>query len=144
MKTTNKAVSQHGHTIAMHLTGRGVVYPGHPLVVATIIMEIYSSFDEANAPTGHGWCEALSDSLIPGAGCHVGAAMRTLAIGANGGSVEEMILYSKTYWDRGSAGGHHKNVEAGRLQARAIEARFRELASTWTFTSLASEELGTQ
>lgn len=121
----------HGHTIAMNLTGRGVVYPGHPLVVATIIMEIYGSFDEANAPTGHGWCEALADHRIPGAGDHVGAAMRTLAIGAKGGTADEMIAYANGYWSEGNAGGHLKNVEAGLQQAEAFVARFRDLAAAW-------------
>jgi len=123
--------TQHGHTIAMNLTGRGVVYPGHPLVVATIIMELYGSFDEANAPTEHGWCEALSDSLIPGAGDHVGAAMRTLAIGAKGGTADEMIAYANWYWSDGNAGDYLKNVDAGLQQAEAFVARFRELAVTW-------------
>lgn len=113
-------MSKHGHLIAMNLTNSGVVYPGHPLVLATIIMEIYGSFDEANAPTGHGWCEALADHRIPGAGDHVGAAVRTLAIGAKGGTADEMIAYANRYWSEGNAGGHLKNVVAGQQQADAL------------------------
>lgn len=128
-------MSKHGHTIAMNLTGSGVVYPGHPLVLATIIMEIYGSFDEANTPTGHGWCEALADHRIPGAGDHVGAAMRTLAIGAKGGTADEMIAYANRYWSEGSAGGHLKNVDAGLQQAEVFVVRFRDLAGAWASRS---------
>lgn len=108
-----------------------VVYPGHPLVLATIIMEIYGSFNEANAPSGHGWCQALADHRIPGAGDHVGAAMRTLAIGAKGGTVDEMVAYANRYWSEGNAGGHLKNVDAGLQQAEALVDRFRDLAAAW-------------
>lgn len=128
-------MSKHGHLIAMNLTNSGVVYPGHPLVLATIIMEIYGSFDEANAPTGHGWCEALADHRIPGAGDHVGAAVRTLAIGAKGGTADEMIAYANRYWSEGNAGGHLKNVVAGQQQAEAFVARFRDLAGVWASRS---------
>lgn len=119
----------HGHMISMALSGQGVVYPGHPLVVATIIMECFESFAEANKTTEHGWCEALSDSRIPGSGCHVGAAMRTLDLGHKDGTVEQMITHASGYWLNGNAGGHHKNVHAGTEQARAFESRFRELAA---------------
>lgn len=113
------------------LTGEWPVYPGHPLVLATAIMEVFPSYDAANAPTGHGWCEALGDQRIPGAGCHVTAAMRLLKLGADGAGVEDMVSYGDRYWRDGKAGGHHKNVEAGLVQASAIETRFRELASRW-------------
>lgn len=115
----------------MDLTDRGVIYPGHPLVVATIIMELYPSFEEANRPTEHGWSEVLSDHRVPGAGDHVGAAMRTLSIGAKGGSPDEMIHHATTYWNDGRAGGHINNIDDGKEQARAFEDRFRELAENF-------------
>lgn len=121
----------HGAHIITDLTGSYPVYPGHPLVLATAIMEVFATFDAANKPTSHGWCEALGDSRIPGAGCHVGAAMRVLQMGARGEGADEMVTQARDYWDRGQAGGHQKNVPAGQEQAKAIEPRFRELAKTW-------------
>lgn len=112
-------------------TGEWPVYPGHPLVLALAIMEVFDGFDEANAPTGHGWCAALGDSRIPGAGCHVGAAIRTLKLGAEGKDVEAMVCFATDYWESGQAGGHHKNVAAGRDQALKAIPRFRELAAVW-------------
>ena len=134
----------HYHTIAMNLTGRGVVYPGHPIVVATIIMGLYGSFDEANARTEHGWCEALADHRIPGAGDHVRAAMHTLAIGAKGGTVDEMVAYANRYWSEGNAGGHLKNVDAGLKQAEAFFSRFCDLAAAWADASAAQHNEVTQ
>lgn len=121
----------HGGLIIKDLTGDWPVYPGHPLVLATAIMEVFPSFDAAHRKTEHGWCEALGDSRIPGAGDHVGAAMRVLKLGAEGRSADDMIDFARDYWDRGNAGGHHKNLEAGRAQAKAAESHFRDLAKVW-------------
>lgn len=97
-------------------------------------MVVFPDFCSASKPTEQGWCEAVGDSRIPGAGDHVGAAMRCLKIGSEGGAVEQMIEYANRYWVGGNAGGHHQYVQAGIEQAAAIEAKFRELASSWPFT----------
>ena len=120
-----------GSPFIKSVTGNYPVYPGDPLVLATAIMEFYSDFPTANAPTEHGWCAALSDSRIPGAGDHIGAAVRCLSIGAEGGSVDEMVAAACSYWERGQAGGHHGYVSAGIEQAKAVEPKFRELAERW-------------
>ena len=117
------------------VTGSWPVYPGHPLVLATVIMATFADYKSAASPTVHGWCEALGDSRIPGAGDHVTAAMRCLKIGSEGGTAEQMIDYASRYWVRGNAGGHHLKVDAGVRQAADVEAQFRELASTWSFTA---------
>jgi hypothetical protein len=57
--------------------------------------------------------------------------MRLLQLGADGAGADEMVKYAGHYWDRGNAGGHFKNVEAGQEQAKAAEQHFRELAKTW-------------
>lgn len=122
---------EQGAFVIKDLTGDWPVYPGHPLVLATAIMSVFPKFSEANHPTEHGWCQALVDSRIPGAGDHVGAAMRVLELGAKGAGVDEMVKCAMDYWASGNAGGHHDNVEAGRAQAHTAEARFRELAAVW-------------
>ncbi|MDL5034424.1 hypothetical protein QRD43_21150 [Pelomonas sp. APW6] len=122
---------EHGAIIIKDVTGDWPVYPGHPLVLATAIMSVFPRFEDANRPTEHGWCQALADSRIPGAGDHVGAAMRVLGLGASGAGTDDMVKAAMDYWDSGNAGGHHKNVEAGRAQAQAVEHRFREMAAVW-------------
>ncbi|ENG0049967.1 hypothetical protein ABR862_004895 [Pseudomonas aeruginosa] len=126
---------EQGGEFIREVTGDWPVYPGHPLVLATAIMAVFPDFESANKSTEHGWCAALGDSRIPGAGDHVRAAMRCLKIGSQGGSAEQMIERASRYWVDGNAGGHHKYVQAGIEQAAAIEAKFRELASSWTFTA---------
>lgn len=120
-----------GRNVIQDLSGAPMVYPGHPLVLATAIMSVFGSFAEANAPTGHGWCAALGDDRIPGAGDHVGAAMRTLAVGVEGEGIDAMVAYANRYWEGGQAGGHHRNVAEGVAQAKAIEPAFRALAQKW-------------
>lgn len=122
---------EQGSLIIKDLTGDWPVYPGHPLVLATAIMEVFPSFEAANKPTEHGWCEALAGSRIPGAGDHVDAAMRDLKLGADGAGEDAMDECALDYWDRGNAGGHHKNVQAGQVQAKTIEQHFRDLAKCW-------------
>jgi len=110
---------------------KGFVYPGHPLVVATLIMTAFDNFAQANKTTEHGWAAALSDPRIPGAGDHVGAALQTLRVGAGGGSIDAMVDHANNYWTRGQAGGHEKEVPAGLEQAKLIDPLFREIAATW-------------
>ncbi|WP_181159289.1 hypothetical protein [Burkholderia contaminans] len=109
----------------------GSVYPGHPLVLATIVMFAFDDFESADEATEHGWCRALADSRIPGAGDHVGAAMRVLRHGRAGWDADAMVAEAHRYWDRGRAGGHDKNVAQGRAQAEKIEAVFRRMVATW-------------
>lgn len=113
------------------LTGTWPVYPGHPLVVAVAVMHFYPNYSAASTPTASGWAEALGDIRIPGAGCHVTAAMRTLELGVKGASIDEMVAYAKHYWTDGGAGGHSRFVADGEAQADAIESTFREMAKTW-------------
>lgn len=120
-----------GLTLINKLTGNWPVYPGHPLVVAVTIMHFYPNYAAANNTTENGWTEAVGDIRIPGAGCHVRAAMRTLEMGFTGSSVDDMVAYAKRYWTDGGAGGHSRFVADGEAQADAIESTFREMAKTW-------------
>lgn len=122
---------EQGAAIIQELTGDWLVYPGHPLVLATAIMGVFATFEDANKLTEHGWCAALGDSRIPGSGDHVGAAMRTLELGARGADADAMVAYAARYWDAGQAGGHVKNVDAGKAQAERIEPHFRAIAAQW-------------
>lgn len=122
---------EQGAFIIQELSGDWPVYPGHPLVLATAIMRVFATFAEANEPTEHGWCAALGDSRIPGAGDHVGAAMRTLELGSRGADSDAMVAYAERYWEAGQAGGHFKNVDEGKAQAKRIEPHFRSIAAEW-------------
>lgn len=122
---------EHGSITIQRLTGEWPVYPGHPLVLATAIMDVFASYTEANAPSGNGFCQPLGDTRIPGAGDHVGAAMGVLAMGAAGAEVGQMVEAAVQYWESGHAGGHVKSVEAGRAQAEQIRPHFEAAAKQW-------------
>lgn len=126
---------EQGAFIIHELTGDWPVYPGHPLVLATAIMHVFATFAEANEPTEQGYCAALADSRIPGAGDHVGAAMRTLELGSRGANADAMVAYAARYWETGQAGGHIKKVDAGKAQAEKIEPHFRAMAEQWFKTA---------
>ena len=56
--------------------GELVVYPGHPLVLACMVMDRYPSLAVASHhDADHPTYAALSDSFIPGSGCAVYAAL---------------------------------------------------------------------
>ena len=122
---------EQGAFIIHELTGDWPLYPGHPLVLSTAIMREFPSFAEANAPSGHGWCTALADSRIPGAGDHVGAAMRMLELGSRGADADTMIAHASRYWEAGQAGGHIKKLDAGMAQAERIAPYFRAVSAVW-------------
>lgn len=107
-------------------------------MLATAIMAVFPDFESASRPTEHGWSFAHSDSRIPGAGDHVGAAVSLLRLGSEGSNAEQMIEYGKRYWEQGKAGGHVDHVQAGSEQAVAIESAFRELAAQWCFSQAVS------
>lgn len=111
-------------------------YPGHPLVLACFIMDCFADFASASErqmtqANPDGFSAASRDTRIPGAGCHVGAALDVLRIGSKGGSADEMVKFATEYWDRGLAGGHVNNVSAGQKQAKDIEPHFRRMAASW-------------
>lgn len=97
---------ENGAAFIKQATGSYPVYPGHTLVLATAIMAVFPDFESASRPTEHGWSFAHSDSRIPGAGDHVGAAVSLLRLGSEGSNAEQMIEYGKRYWEQGKAGGH--------------------------------------
>lgn len=111
--------------------GDGPAYPGHPLVLSTIIMHAFDSMEAADKRTIDGWSAALADCRIPGAGDHVEQAMRILRMGRDGATPDEMIAAAHRYWTDGKAGGHVTNVALGNEQAAKIEQLFRSKAATW-------------
>lgn len=135
MNAKTESLGGQNQDVIYDLTGESIVYPGHPLVLATAIMQVFQSYMEANKSTEQGYSAALRDSRIPGSGCHVQAAMSTLSLGARGGDIDTMIVYAKQYWEEGRAGGHDRYVDAGIAQAKKIEPYFRAFAAEWFKTA---------
>jgi hypothetical protein len=116
------------------LDGQFAVYPGHPLVVAWVIMNVYDTPDEALAMTKHGWCEAVGSNDIPGAGDGAGNGARVCRKIRDGMSGEDAADLAEELWTRmvgPGTGNHEKYYEPGREQAAAFRERFVEKAETW-------------
>ena len=116
------------------LGGEELAYPGHPLVLATLVMSFFESHGEASKLTAHGWEEAVGDVRIPGAGDQVTAAMHVLKMAAQGATPDEVVLAANDYWIAGRAGGHVKKLEVGAEQSRLVEPIFREKLAAWDFS----------
>lgn len=111
------------------------VYPGHPLITATMIMDRYESLAHANfRPEGKDFGNALGDNFIPGAGCAVGSALRVLQVAQGPGGVEAAKAIAADYWD-GWERQHANNkgpAAKGRMQAERILPEFVARLEGWT------------
>jgi hypothetical protein len=113
--------------------GEPVQYPGHPVVLACMVMDRYPNLESATRlEPGRQFGNALSDNFIPGAGCAVRAALDTLRY-AQTGDLGAAYAHATRYWngweaqDPANASGARK----GREQHERIKARFEKQLETW-------------
>lgn len=113
--------------------GERIQYPGHPLVIAAMIMDRYSSFEAAGfRKPGADFYNAISDSFIPGSGCAVSAAMEVLKRSLHG-QVDLAKQEADRYWNHWEqqSASNRQRAEVGREQARRIEPLFMERLAAW-------------
>jgi hypothetical protein len=130
------------------LDGEFAVYPGHPLVIAYLIVCKYGSYEEAaGIPDGSPYPGALGDVDIPGAGGNVSNALHVLMlIKKNGNTIDDAFARGDLMWGRCDGmedggptpndpkfGREHylRRYKAGQDQADAIKDRLREKLVTW-------------
>jgi hypothetical protein len=124
---------QHGRTLVMDATGDFPVYPGHALVVAYEIINVFPDIASALERTNtESRCPAaLADNRISGAGGEVYTACELLTRAKAGESVEALMDWADEVWVSGSAGGHTKSVEPGLAQAAKLKPQFAERLTGW-------------
>lgn len=107
------------------------VYPGHPVITAlAVLLEYEGRIEEAFAPTEYGWCAALGNSNIRGAGGEVGRGVHLIHHVREGTMTpEEAVQWGEEGWHQGKAGGHHKAVQEG--QEKADQAKEELLRRLW-------------
>lgn len=105
--------------------------PGHPLVLATLIMKLYPSFAEASRGDEEGVRMAEADTRLPGEGEQIKAAVDALELLASGAPIDDVVMVAKDSWYRSWAGGRPDLIEAGQQQANRIEPQFRAVAAAW-------------
>lgn len=113
--------------------GEHAEYPGHPVVLACMVMDRYPSLEVAvRREPGRDFGNALGDNFIPGAGCAVHAALDTLRLAQTAG-LEAAYAHAERYWD-GWARQQPNNAPRaahGREQAERLKGSFEERLSTW-------------
>lgn len=113
--------------------GEHAEYPGHPVILACMVMDRYPDLAAAcTREPGQDFYNALRDSFIPGAGCAVHAALDTLRHAQAHGLVAA-YTHAERYW-QGWEQQHANNVPRaahGRVQAERLKGRFEEHLTTW-------------
>jgi hypothetical protein len=113
---------------------RELVYPGHPICLAYLIMRLYPDYDTARKrEDGETYCNALRDARIPGAGGNIWAAMDVLKR-AKVVNPESALLYGESYWLTGRAAQEDDtDFRKGVEQANAITPQFLALVREWVW-----------
>jgi hypothetical protein len=112
---------------------QGLVYPGHPVCIALLVMLKYPDLETAVAKPSEDACygNAVSDTDIPGAGANAHAGVEVLRRARSQGA-EEAFAYGETYWRECASGENFgKNHDAGQQQAESIKERFLLMADRW-------------
>lgn len=104
-----------------------VAFPGHPLVIAWIIMGRYQSLAEALDEEGTAIARVLADPHVPGGAALIDSAVSLLELGCSGTSIDDLVRHADAFWRDASP----VNLQQGLHQARTIEAQFRERATIW-------------
>lgn len=125
-----------------HLGAHGV-YPGHPIVVASMIMDRFKDLDEANAVTevsgGNGvqnFKNALSDGFIAGAGDAVSTALTLIANCLKCAPSDVSAVadnFSARYWDswEQQSPKNAPGAALGRAQALQLRDAFLGRVHAW-------------
>lgn len=115
------------------MLGEHIQYPGHPLVLACMIMDRYPDFALATEiSAGAEFSNAQRDSFLPGTGCAVTAALTTLRLAAEKGE-SAAIAHAAWYWDgwerQSTANG--EKASRGRAQAAKVRPAFLARLKVW-------------
>ena len=89
-------------SLSMSVLGEPVVYPGHPIALALLIMAKYPSLEAAETKNGQ-YSAALSDQDIPGAGGNVWMALDLLRMCRQVPVPEALALIEQRWNNQGPA-----------------------------------------
>lgn len=116
------------------LDGEFSIYPGHPIVIAWIIINTFDSWTTATAKReGAQYCEALSNAEIPGAGGNVYAAIDLLSNIFKGVSYDAAFECASEWWAScdSQMTCNPRRWEEGQDQADRVLERFAAKIATW-------------
>ncbi|TXG99948.1 MAG: hypothetical protein E6R08_00510 [Nevskiaceae bacterium] len=122
----------------MEVLGDNAEYPGHPVVLAAMVMDRYQSFEHAKGyRDGAQYYNAISDSFIPGAGCAVSSTMTVLKLALEHGP-EAAFKEAERYWQgwENQSPRNKERAENGRRQAELAKPLFRQRLQWWRIGEL--------
>lgn len=109
-------------------------YPGHPVTLAYLIVQIYSSLSTAQA-MGKNYLVVEEDKRLPGAGGHNTAAVCLLTDLDRGKSWEEVVTGADERWarcdDQRDGGKYRERWQKGQAQADRMKPLLREAVAEW-------------
>ena len=119
------------------------IYPGHPCLIAMQIMCSFPSYDAANQRTKEGWPEALSCSMVRGAGGAVHQGMELLRLMVEESTLpDEAQSFGCTLWQRSRESDHPNALEQGNIEAQRHRDLFLFLSSAWIAGQHAHQSTG--
>lgn len=109
----------------------GLHHPGHPVIIAVLIMTKYPSLAAASQrEDGAGCAVVLADGDIPGAGEQVNVALDILASLRREGPEAAFVRATRQWQVRTSRRFKDRQLP-GQTQAERFKRRFCELAADW-------------
>lgn len=130
-------------SLERRVLGELMVFPGHPIVLAYLIMHQFASLEEAagaDPESPSSYSRALACPAIPGGGGEVVTALRLLQELKGSPEAEAVSRRYSDRWVTGLAGGHSRNVTPGQAQADRIHAAFLAKASEWLVSASAIDK----
>jgi hypothetical protein len=104
----------------LDLPGGPSIYPGHGITVAYLITQSHPCFEEASAPTRHGWPRALSNSDVPGSGDGLYRGLDVLRRLHEGADLPVVVARAREAWESVTANGFQDKRLAGQEQADKV------------------------
>ena len=113
--------------------GEHAEYPGHPVILGTMVMDRYECFEHAAARgEGEKYYNAISDSFIPGAGCAVSSTMSVLKLAIEK-NPEAAFAEAERYWKgwEEQSPQNRERAAHGRAQAERAKGMFLARLKAW-------------
>lgn len=115
--------------------GAPVVYPGHPVVIACMTMDLFESLEEAAVKREDEKYPALLTSPVPGSGCAMWAAIDLLKGFKK--NPDYSLKRAEEYWINWIEQSPNNMVkgEEGKKQAEKMLDTFKRKIETWPDTN---------
>lgn len=117
----------------LDILGEPSVYPGHPTVLAYLILKLYEGRLEDAFGRGQQYAKIEEDERIPGAGGHASAGLDVILRVRVGMSIDHSLKWADNTWSAcdGQRSGGYPSQDPERMVARWREGqeqadRFRE------------------